>query len=152
MSVLADNASIEAQLAKMQIKAESIQPTPIVGLNAVLSDKGIFYITDDGKYLTAGPIYNISNGEPVSIANQIIMKKVDSLKNEMIVYKAQNERHVITIFTDISCPYCQKLHQEVPELNKQGVTVRYLAFPRNGISNNIVSKEMNGVVASLINH
>lgn len=148
MPVLADNASIEAQLAKMQIKAESIQPTPIVGLNAVLSDKGIFYITDDGKYLTAGPIYNISNGEPVSIANQIIMKKVDSLKNEMIVYKAQNERHVITIFTDISCPYCQKLHQEVPELNKQGVTVRYLAFPRNGISNNIVSKEMNAVWCS----
>ena len=76
------------------------------------------------------------------------MKKVDSLKNEMIVYKAQNERHVITIFTDISCPYCQKLHQEVPELNKQGVTVRYLAFPRNGISNNIVSKEMNAVWCS----
>ena len=42
MPVLADNASIEAQLAKMQIKAESIQPTPIVGLNAVLSHKGIF--------------------------------------------------------------------------------------------------------------
>ena len=146
--VLADNNLIEEQLAKMQIKAESIQPTPIVGLNAVLSDKGIFYITDDGKYLTAGPIYNISNGEPVSIANQIVMKKVDSLKNEMIVYKAHNERHVITIFTDISCPYCKKLHQEVPELNKQGITVRYLAFPRNGVSNNAVSKQMNAVWCS----
>lgn len=148
MPILADNNAIEEQLAKMQIKAESIQPTPIVGLNAVLSDKGIFYITDDGKYLTAGPIYNISDGEPVSIANQIVMKKVDSLKNEMIVYKAQNERYVITIFTDISCPYCQKLHQEVPELNKQGITVRYLAFPRNGITNNIVSQQMNAVWCS----
>lgn len=145
---LADNNLIEAQLAKMQIKAESIQPTPIVGLNAVLSEKGIFYITDDGKYLTAGPIYNINGDEPVSIANQVIMKKVDSLKNEMIVYKAPNERHVITVFTDISCPYCQKFHKEIPELNKNGITVRYLAFPRNGITNNAVSKEMNAVWCS----
>ncbi|MGC6563786.1 thioredoxin fold domain-containing protein, partial [Escherichia coli] len=93
-----------------------------------------------GKYLTAGPIYNINGEEPVSIANQVIMKKIDSLKNEMIVYKAANEKYVITVFTDISCPYCQKLHQEVPELNKQGVTVRYLAFPRNGVKNNVVSQ------------
>ncbi|OAT34968.1 bifunctional protein-disulfide isomerase/oxidoreductase DsbC [Proteus myxofaciens] len=148
MPALADNNLIEAQLAKMQIKAESIQPTPIVGLNAVLSEKGIFYITDDGKYLTAGPIYNINGDEPVSIANKVIMKKIDSLKNEMIVYKAPNERHVITVFTDISCPYCQKFHKEVPELNKNGITVRYLAFPRNGITNNVVSKEMNAVWCS----
>ena len=148
MPVFADNAAIKAQLAKMQIKAESIQPTPIVGLNAVLSDKGIFYITDDGKYLKAGPIYNINGEEPVSIANQVIMKKIDSLKNEMIVYKAANEKYVITVFTDISCPYCQKLHQEVPELNKQGVTVRYLAFPRNGVKNNVVSQQMNAVWCS----
>lgn len=51
-----------------------------MGLNAVLSDKGIFYITDDGKYLTAGPIYNINGEEPVSIANQVIMKKLIHLK------------------------------------------------------------------------
>ena len=55
---------------------------------------------------------------------------------------------VITGFTDISCPYCQKLHQEVPELNKQGVTVRYLAFPRNGVKNNVVSQQMNAVWCS----
>lgn len=147
-SAFADNRLITEQLTKMQIKAESIQPTPIVGLNAVLSDKGIFYITDDGKYLTAGPIYNISGEEPISIANQIIMKKIDSLKNEMIVYKAKNERHVITVFTDISCSFCQKLHQEVPELNKKGITVRYLAFPRKGVANNPVSAQMNAVWCS----
>ena len=51
---------------------------------------------------------------------------------KMIVYKAANEKYVITVFTDISCPYCQNCIK-VPELNKQGVTVRYLAFPRNGV-------------------
>ncbi|MCY1242011.1 Thiol:disulfide interchange protein DsbC [compost metagenome] len=36
------------------------------------------------------------------------------------------------MFTDTTCPYCQKLHAEVPELNKRGIEVRYLAFPRQG--------------------
>jgi len=37
------------------------------------------------------------------------------------------------VFTDTSCPYCRKLHQEVPELQQAGVTVRYVAFPRSGL-------------------
>jgi thiol:disulfide interchange protein DsbC len=39
----------------------------------------------------------------------------------------------ITVFTDTDCGYCQKLHSEVPELNRRGIEVRYVAFPRQGI-------------------
>ena len=54
-------------------------------------------------------------------------------KKEMIVYKAAQEKHVITVFTDITCGYCHKLHEEMKDYNALGITVRYLAFPRAGV-------------------
>ncbi len=54
------------------------------------------------------------------------------LKKEMIVYKAPQEKHVITVFTDITCGYCHKLHEQMADYNALGITVRYLAFPRQG--------------------
>jgi len=52
----------------------------------------------------------------------------------MVVYPAigQTKSH-ITVFTDTTCPYCHKLHAEVPELNRLGIEVRYVAFPRQGL-------------------
>ena len=43
----------------------------------------------------------------------------------MIVYKAAQEKHVITVFTDITCGYCHKLHEEMKDYNALGITVRY---------------------------
>jgi len=60
-------------------------------------------------------------------------KKLKAFEKEMIVYKAPQEKHVITVFTDTSCGYCQKLHSEMADYNRLGITVRYLAFPRGGI-------------------
>ncbi len=51
----------------------------------------------------------------------------------MIVYKAPQEKHVITVFTDITCGYCHKLHEQMSDYNALGITVRYLAFPRQGL-------------------
>ena len=63
------------------------------------------------------------------------MEKLDAMSEEdMIVFSPEGEpRAYISVFTDVTCFYCQKLHQEVPELNKRGVEVRYLAYPRAGV-------------------
>ncbi|SUC27916.1 Thiol:disulfide interchange protein DsbC precursor [Providencia rustigianii] len=66
---------------------------------------------------------------------------MEALKNEMIIFKAPNEKYVVTVFTDISCGYCKKLHETVGELNSKGVTVRYLAFPRQGLKSD-TAKQM----------
>ena len=54
-------------------------------------------------------------------------------RGERIVFAAANPKHTITVFTDIECGYCRKMHQDIPELNRQGITVEYLAFPRMGL-------------------
>ncbi|MGB1142028.1 MAG: DsbC family protein, partial [Halioglobus sp.] len=55
-------------------------------------------------------------------------------KEDMIIFSPEGEtRTHISVFTDITCGYCRKLHQEVPELNRRGIEVRYLAYPRAGL-------------------
>jgi thiol:disulfide interchange protein DsbC len=41
-------------------------------------------------------------------------------------------KHTITVFTDVGCGYCRKLHSEVKQLTDLGIKVRYLAYPRAG--------------------
>lgn len=133
VSAATDDKVIEQKLAKYNLSVESIKPSPIVGLNTVDTSDGIIYVTDDGKYLLQGPIYDLSGDVPVNISNQPLMKKLEALKDEMIVFKAPKEKYVVTVFTDITCGYCKKLHESVGELNSKGITVRYLAYPRQGL-------------------
>ena len=52
---------------------------------------------------------------------------------DMVVYPAEgDEKASLKVFTDTTCPFCRRLHQEVPELQAAGVAVRYLPFPRSG--------------------
>jgi len=80
-----------------------------------------------------GPLYDVSGAQPVNVTNQLLDKKVEALAPQMIVYKAAKEQHVITVFTDITCGYCRKLHEQMADYNALGITVRYLAFPREGL-------------------
>ena len=78
-------------------------------------------------------MYDVSGAQPVNVTNQLLLGKLNALSNEMIVYKAPKEQHVITVFTDIACGYCHKLHEQMSDYNALGITVRYLAFPRQGL-------------------
>ena len=50
----------------------------------------------------------------------------------MITFPAKDEKYVLTVFTDIDCGYCRKLHREMGDYNDRGITVRYLFYPRSG--------------------
>lgn len=104
----------------------------------------MLYVTEDGKHFIQGPLYNVSGAQPVNVTNQLLQKKVDALSKEMIVYKAAKQQHVITVFTDITCGYCHKLHEQMADYNALGITVRYLAFPREGL-NGQVEKQMKSI-------
>ncbi len=99
----------------------------------MLTDSGVLYVTDDGKHIIQGPMYDVSGAQPVNRHQPLLLGKLNALSNEMIVYKAPKEQHVITVFTDITCGYCRKLHEQMSDYNALGITVRYLAFPRQGL-------------------
>lgn len=129
----ADNGAIMQSLKKLGLQQTEIEPSPLPGFKTVLTESGVLYVTDDGKHMIQGPLYDVSGAQPVNVTNRILDKKVEALAPEMIVYKAAKEQHVITIFTDITCGYCRKLHEQMADYNALGITVRYLAFPREGL-------------------
>lgn len=140
----ADDAAIQQTLKKLGLQQIEIQPSTLPGMKTVLTESGVLYVTDDGKQFIQGPLYNVSGHRPVNVTNQLLEKKIDALSDQMIVYKAPKEQHVITVFTDITCGYCRKLHSQIADYNALGITVRYLAFPREGM-NGQVAKDMKSV-------
>ncbi len=68
--------------------------------------------------------------------NKAALSRIDP--NLLITYKADNEQHVVTIFTDIFCPYCRKLHQNLNQFTDNGITVRYVPFPLTRDSNPVL--------------
>src|SRR5476649_1348716 len=118
----ADDAAITHSLARLGVHNAEIQPAPVAGLKTVLTESGVLYVSDDGKHVIQGPMYDVSGNEPVNVTNQLLTKRLNALQNEMIVYKAPQQKHVITIFTDITCGYCHKLHEQMKDYNALGIT------------------------------
>ena len=122
------------------LKVASIEASAIAGMYAVQFQEGpLVYASASGQFFIVGDLFTVGPAGYVNLAE----KRRDGMRAEemaavesadMIIFPAEGEaRSHISIFTDITCFYCQKLHREVPELNKRGVEVRYLAYPRAGM-------------------
>ncbi len=146
-TIYADDMAIKKALDRLGIQQSDVQPLLIKGLKSVLTDRGVFYLTEDGQYILYGKLYDIRGPVPVNLTNKLLVTKLEALKEQMIVYKALKEKYVISIFTDITCSYCQKLHQQIHEYNKLGITVRYLAFPHQGLGSKL-EKDMQSIWCS----
>ena len=133
-AVLADDVAIKNKLQALGAQNIEINASPIAGIKTVITDEGILYITEDGKYALQGKLYELTAKGPLDVNGKMLINKLNSFKNEMIIYPAKNEKHVVTVFMDITCHYCHLLHQQLKEYNDLGITVRYLAFPRAGMN------------------
>ncbi|WP_207547606.1 disulfide isomerase DsbC N-terminal domain-containing protein, partial [Paraburkholderia ginsengiterrae] len=99
----AADAAIRQSLAKLGVQSTEIQASPVAGMKTVLTHSGVLYVTDDGKHIIQGPMYDVSGAHPVTVTNKLLMSQLHAPEKEMIVYKAPDEKHVITVFTDITC-------------------------------------------------
>ncbi|MBT5345055.1 MAG: thioredoxin fold domain-containing protein [Acidiferrobacteraceae bacterium] len=120
----------------LEVPSDAISPSEIDGIYVVRYGLEVLYITADGRYLVRGDIIDLQQRRNLT-EGQRRLGRLEALRaiapEDFIVFSAKQEKHTLTVFTDIDCPYCQKLHGEVELLNDAGITVRYLAFPRGGI-------------------
>lgn len=129
---------IQQQLLKIIPDAPQaqIEPSVIEGMYEVVVGPLVIYMSADGKYVFNGSLIDLETRENLtdtakSGARKVALGKVS--ESSMISYPAKGkQKHVVTVFTDIDCPYCHKLHKEIPALNEAGITVRYMAYPRSG--------------------
>lgn len=130
-------AKIKAKLGLTVVKVEK---TPVPGIALLMTDQGLFYSSYNGDYFIQGKVYSLVT-TVTDLAEQSLAKMrlegMEKFKDDMIVYKAKDEKYVVTVFTDITCGYCRKMHKQMDEYNARGITFRYLAYPRAGIKDRL---------------
>lgn len=136
-------AQIERALPDTTIHA--VRPTAIPGFYEVEVENQLVYVSTDGKYMLLGDVVDLSTRTNLTEAwrEQTALRLLDAMgEKQMIVMGPAKPKRTITVFTDVDCPYCAKLHREVPQLTKQGVKVRYLLFPRGGVGSETYRKSV----------
>lgn len=117
-------------------KADSIQPSMIDGLYEVMIGPQLFYFSSDGKYLISGQLFELETRKDLTTprVSQAKAKAIEDVGEEnMVIFSPEEYKHTVTVFTDIDCGYCRKLHNEIKDYNDLGIRVRYLMYPRAGV-------------------
>ena len=125
---------------------ESLQPAPMPGMYQALVAGTDVYVSADGKFLMTGALWDVSQKRNLTEGARSVRRK-DALSTigpeQRIVFAAAEPKHTITVFTDLDCGYCRKLHENMAAYNQAGISVEYLLFPRGGLDspsyNNAVS-------------
>ncbi len=149
LPIMAANSSLEnarkAISVQLSVPVENIEASPIENIYLVSIPPRLFYVSGDGKYVIDGDMINVANKTNVTqgLRDKARMQAIDNLgEDSMIVFspKKGKVKHTITVFTDIDCGYCRKLHESIGEYNELGIKVRYLAYPRAGIGSGSYDK------------
>ncbi|MGH8174583.1 MAG: DsbC family protein [Rhodanobacteraceae bacterium] len=119
-----------------QAKVDTIEASPLPGYRQVIVGSQMVYISDDGKYMLQGTLYDAENKRDLTASRLAVdhKAKVDAvpLSKRIVFAPKEKAKYKITVFTDIDCGYCRKLHGQIAEYNKRGIEVDYLFFPRSG--------------------
>lgn len=116
-------------------KLEDLRPGPIQGTYEFMQGAELSYLTADGKFFIDGNVYDMDTRQNLSEARraQARVALIGALpESQMLIFSPENPRYTVTVFTDVDCQYCRKLHSEIAEINRLGVRVRYVFFPRTG--------------------
>lgn len=143
-SVSADTAADKAGIDKLtkslahsmpNVKPNKISSTPIEGLYEVIVGTQVVYMSDDARYMIEGDLYDLKSKTNYSENAKsgirlAAMKKLGP--DNMLIYRPEKVSNIITVVTDIDCPYCRRLHDEVPDYMENEVEVRYIFMPLKG--------------------
>lgn len=136
----ASRAKIEAAVKVINQDAvvHSIRDVPGLGLKEVTANNSVVYMDPGGRYLFFGTLLDLEgkqNLSEIAQAKARVLALQSVPDSEKISYEPSNILHRVTVFTDISCGFCQRLHHNVAEYNDRGIAIDYVAYPRGGERN-----------------
>lgn len=129
--------AVRAKISEMfgSIDAQDVTASPIEGWYTVQKGSTIAYISDDARYLLQGDLIDLDTQVNLSEQSRAAARRelVSTLSNdEAIMFSPAEVKHTVTVFTDIDCTYCRKLHSQIDGYLDLGIEVRYVLYPRNG--------------------
>ncbi len=134
-------AAVDQLLGGMS--ADSVLPASVPGLYEVVVGPHVVYVSADGRHMMRGDIIDLASRDNLTEgrrrgARLAAIARID--EKDMIVFGPADAKHTVTVFTDIDCGYCRKLHSQMADYNAAGVRVRYLAFPRAGVPSGVYDR------------
>ncbi|ALO45906.1 DsbC family protein [Pseudohongiella spirulinae] len=139
------NTSLGA-VSQGQLRVETVNETPMSGIYQVIMSSGEILHTDrSGQFLLSGELYMTRPEGLVNLTAETRKGQTADLiaglpEDQMIIFAAENPRAQITVFTDVDCGYCRRLHGDMAAINERGITVRYVAYPRGGMQSEAYPK------------
>jgi thiol:disulfide interchange protein DsbC len=118
-----------------EISPEHIQPSPIDGWYTIQKGPVVAYISADGRYLLQGDLIDLDAGINLSEASRNGTRRdlIAAVSDDQVIkFTPADVKHSVTVFTDVECTYCRRLHSQIDEYLAHGIEVRYLLYPRNG--------------------
>lgn len=138
VSAEVDNTEkLKQALAKSMpnVKVTRISATPVDGLYEVIVGSQVVYMSIDARYMIEGDLFDLETKRNVSeeAKSAIRLAVLDKLgADNMLLYTPEKVKSTITVVTDIDCPYCRRLHNEMPDYMKNEIQVRYIFMPLKG--------------------
>ena len=129
---------IAATVAKMAPGApvQSLEQTPIAGLYQVVVQGQVLYMTGDGRYIIQGDAFDVATHTPLNnvTLNRLRREAIAKLSPDLMIrFAPPHPKYTVTVFTDVDCPYCRAFHANIDKINKLGIAVDYLFWPRTGL-------------------
>ncbi len=136
-SAFANKEAVIQNLSRFfgEINKQDISASPFKGVYEVVTYNPIdsMLVSEDGRYLIQGDVVDLTTRSLIQKSSRVKNLKlalIDSInENDKIIYPAQNERYQIHVFTDVDCPFCSRLHNNMTRMNDAGISVKYLASP-----------------------
>jgi thiol:disulfide interchange protein DsbC len=136
------DAALEAARAEISARFETIEPedigrSPVDGWYTIQKGSVVAYVSGDARYLMQGDMIDLDRQVNLSevARNDARRDLMASLSDaDSILFSPAEAKHAVTVFTDIDCTYCRRLHSQINQYLDQGIAVRYLLYPRNGPS------------------
>ena len=131
----ADSRAALLKLLPAGTKLDDLQPSPIPGIYEFIQGAEVNYLTADGKYYIDGNLYDMKSRDNLTelLRTHARVALINAVpESQMLIFSPANPKYTLTVFTDVDCQYCRKLHSEIAELNRLGIRVRYMFFPRTG--------------------
>jgi thiol:disulfide interchange protein DsbC len=125
-----------AEIARrLEVGIDAVRPSLLPGIYEVAHGAEVLYVSGDGRYALSGDLYDTDTGNNLTTqrrteARYAALKAVSD--DDAIIFAPKNPRYSVTVFTDVDCAFCRRLHSEIAEYNRLGVRVRYLFYPRGG--------------------
>jgi len=114
---------------------DELRASAIPGMYELVRGTDIAYVTSDGKYAISGDLYDLAGNDNLTEVRRrdIRMKLLATVpESDMLIFGPRDPKYTVTVFTDVDCAFCRKLHSQIAEYNRLGVRVRYMFYPRSG--------------------